>query len=310
MKKNSLSILLLGLLLFSCSFGNENNNTPVIENTFNSSYEYTIRLNEEIYISFTDVVGEIKNNNKCFDVVKSKIKDIILRGFDDNGQLIEDASFRLIYYKETTTLENGIHTIGIKMYKSFKKLHINKINFTNGEKSFDLKTDISLKEELRNISYAKTLDSYYPDSRNWYNGGVFNYSKLRYDERNFEGFTKSYIYMFDGKRYSRNVDNIVLKNITFSDNVKEYILNIKYTIFDLNSDPLKFDYSNLDYHDFCKPISLNDITDENTDVLIVFETKELEERSFLGGDIIYDFTINDVDCISENMYLLFNYSIV
>ena len=70
LKANCFAIVLCGLLLFSCSNANndKNNQTiPTVENTKNSSYEYSIGLSQTVYISITDVMQSIEKSKGASD---------------------------------------------------------------------------------------------------------------------------------------------------------------------------------------------------------------------------------------------------
>ena len=309
MRKGIPLFTLIAMVLTSCGVKEESSVNSVYHcsNDKNSSYAYSIGLNQSVYISFAEIFEELDKDSSLKTLEEWVCKNISLTGFDNEKKSIVSLDFKVMHFSSTSNLENGLRTIEIKCLSEFDTLEIKAIRFTNNEQTLDLDTDISLEFNDDYARYPSFLESYVVDSRFWYNGGVFYYDHLRFSERNLEGFFHGYLYMFDGKRYDRNSDTIVLNDITFSENVNPYVTSVKYGFFDPNIKPLDLIYEQIDFTELNGPISLNDVTNDNSELLFSFEYEELTDNAFLGGDIIYDITINGINYNIKNMYLLFNF---
>lgn len=311
MKKILPIIFIPSFLIAGCnSNGSSDKRTKItIANSYNSSYEYSVGLNETVYISLVDAIKTMKNSEDAVDLANTECNDIRVKALDFEDDEIAYLGTSLIYSANNPTLDMSLQTLSITCLEEFEECAISKISFICDEIVYNLDTDIYLYFNEDFESYPKVLNSYCVDSRNWYNGGVFDYEKLRYGERNLEGFAHGYLYMFDGVRYNRTVDTITLHSITFSENLTPYIKDVKYGLFDPNIDPLTLDYEKITFKQLNQSINLNETTNQNEELIFSFETNLLEDEFFVGGDIIYDLTINGIDYLVKKMYVLFNYSL-
>jgi len=308
-KKTLLLFCIPSILLSACGKNAGDNQKPIITiaNANNSFYDYSIGLNQDICISLTDVIDEMLKEDDSYYLAHAECREISITGLDRDDQQINCLEFDLIHSKNSySTLESSVQTVTIRCIEEFEVVSIGKMRFCYEEDFYDLEVDINLYFNKDYENYPSFLPSYLVDSRNWYNGGMFDYSHLRYAERNLEGFAHGYLYMFDNVRFNRDSDTIVLNNISFSDSVKGYIKTVKYGFFDPNIDPLEFDYDKISFKNWLNPVNLNEVTSEEKEIIFFFDTYDLSDQFFIGGDIIYDMTINGIDYQIKNMYLLFN----
>lgn len=308
------AIALCGLFLISCSntTSSENKKTiGVVENIKNSSYEYSIGLGQTVFISITDVVNSFSDCEEASEFLSLFEEGILLTGLDENGNNVECMSMRLGLGRKSISncsLKDGAHTIAITCKSRFESQTISKIRFSYKEKGFDLKTNINLKfnESYQNSPYL--LDSYAMESRWWYsNALLLETDRMPYTHKNLESFKNGYFYVYDGVHHTRDNETIILNSISFSDNLKSYVTNVEYTLFDTNTSPFDFDSDKLEFKPLDEELNLKDITNETTELYLRFSTNELDNQAFLGGDIVYNVTINGVNYDITRMFLIHSY---
>lgn len=314
LKTNCFAIVLCGLLLFSCSNANndKNNQTiPTVENTKNSSYEYSIGLSQTVYISITDVMQSIEKSKGASDFLNIFEEGISLTGLNEDSEEIDCVSLRLTLGGKklnNCSLKDGGHTIAITCEKQFESIAISKIKFTFKEKRFDLKTNIKFKFDDSYQTNPYLLDSYAMESRWWYsNAMLLETDRLPYAYKNLESFRNGYFHVYDGVHHLREYETIILNGISFSNNLKNYVNKVEYALFDTNTNPFAFDESKIEFSLLDKDINVKEITNDNTELYFRFSTSELNNQAFLGGDIIYDVTINGINYSISRMFLIHSY---
>lgn len=271
-----------------------------------SKYCYSVGLGESVFVSIEDYLSKCTEEPFINELMETKTDLIEIKAFGFDLQPFSECSFNILSKFSNDTFKNSLKTVEIKCIKEFEQLNIKSLEFHFNEKIVTFDVDLSLAFDDEYLQMPNILDSYVIDSTNWYSGGDIDFTskKFRVDKRNFISPIYSSFYVFDDIRYNRGEDSIVLNSIKFSDNLSCNVRNISYANFDINSNPYVFDFYSLDWMDFKTSIDLNTCTRLDSEIIFKFDVIIPENLCFLGGDIIYNVTINGINYEIKNMYVL------